>query len=263
MITSVRTRILPACGHPMEYEKVKTTLWNLADCFPCLSVQTIGTSAGGRAIPAVTLGSGEEVPSLLYTGGADGNDWISTAILLRFITDYCLFWAENQRLYSVNLPYLEQNRRICICPMLNCDSALQEPEERRKNGRKNQAGADVLRAFGGMDVPEKCPECTCLQQYMQYFSISLLLSLEVGEHPALTAGSPQGSRTGTLGRLLSRMSGCVFEKRENASPMEDWFSKETGNPAFRCALDLPETEEGYLRGYAALREMLFSAPLLV
>ena len=112
---------------PMEYAVMERYLAALADTY-ALPVQTIGTSVSGRAIRALALGdprlrenADKASYAALYVGGAEEGDWVSTAICLRFLRDYCVFRAENRRLYGVHLPYLWENRTIYVIPCLHPD----------------------------------------------------------------------------------------------------------------------------------------------
>ena len=42
-----------------------------------------------------------------------------------------------------------------------------------------------------------------------------------------------------------------------------WYAGESGHLAYGISLGSGQEEDGFYRGYAAVRELLFSAPLLV
>jgi len=277
MFTSIRQSLLPCCTRPLEYEKYKNLLWELSDTFSCCQLHTVGTTAGGHSIYAVSLGAEGDLRSVAYVGGIDGADWISTAILLRFITDYCLLHADGSKLYSVHLPYLYANRRICVCPRLNCDGAEAVRMGAENPACRNGLGTDIAEAFSYPDaaaVPaEKCPEASALRQYLQFQNPALLITLfgtcpggEKGTGALVLPGYP-APRTGTVGRLLSRMLTCPLTEdktgKNSGTSVSDWFAGELGHPAFSAMLGLEGTEDGFYRGYAAAREALFSLPLLV
>ena len=283
MYTSIRQSLLSCCTKPLDQGRYQNILWELSDTFPCCQLHTIGTSPQGHSIYAVSLGGEGELRSVAYIGGIDGRDWISTAILLRFVADYCILHQDGERLYRVHLPYLYANRRICICPRFNCDGAEAVKNGEKDAGCRNSLGADIHTAFetlehSGSDTA-RCPEALALRQYLQYQSPSLLMTL-FGCSTASTHGTDNenkestlllprhpSSRTGTVGRLLSRMLSCSLTEavsvQEPNTALINWFADTQGHPAFSAVLGLEAEEDGFYRGYASSREALFSLPLLV
>ncbi|MGN1346754.1 MAG: M14 family zinc carboxypeptidase [Eubacteriales bacterium] len=123
--------------------------------------------------------------------------------------------------------------------------------------------------------PESEPETSALCNYLRIFDeISTVLSLHVmnGAIRFYTSGS-YTPRSRTLARLFSRMTGCVLGDMarpplESGQSLTDWFIHERNKPAFECGcltdenID-PSDPEDYIKVYAAFREALFSAPLLI
>lgn len=262
MFTHIHTA--PTLTRPLAYEDYRAFLWQLSDTFPAMHLQTIGTSAAGRSLYAVSAGEEGDLPTVVYAG----SDWLSTAVLLRFLTEYGTLLSENGRLYRVHLPYLFAHRRICVCPVL-CPDAM---EPAAGEGMVNCAGADISAYFAPDDrntvsreIPERCPEATALKQYLLFGEPSLFCLLHCGDSEGLSIPSQSASRAGTVGRLLSRMltTPALHAACDPVLSIPAWYAGESGHLAYGISLGSGKEEDSFYRGYAAVRELLFSAPLLV
>ncbi len=315
---NVKTQVLDFSGH-LDYDKLIGQLSLLEGAYPALAVGYIGATILDRAIPMVTLGNPSASKSVLYLGGV-GGDSIPSAVLLRFICDYCEFLKSGRRMFSVNLPYLHANRRICVIPMLNCDGCslrhrtsgsspaegtdgaptaaelMKERLLRMNEGSEdfgawcaNARGVDLRRNFpegfgqGGHDrasfgcrggycgtAPESEPETAALCNAVRmHHGTSLLLRLHTDDNALTLPAAPAGAvpRIRTMGRLLSRMSGTQIVKKATADGApEDWYAAVLRQPALAMGCRYPDTDgspDDGVKIYAYLREVLFSAPLLI
>ncbi|MBQ3482586.1 MAG: M14 family metallocarboxypeptidase [Clostridia bacterium] len=73
----------------------------------------------GREIPLITLGKGKK--TVLYVGAHHGMEWITAAVLVDFIADYCRQYEKNGAPCGYRMSYMLEKRRILIVPMLNPD----------------------------------------------------------------------------------------------------------------------------------------------
>ncbi len=282
-----------------EYSMLVDYINALSLRYRYVELGSIGSSIMGRSIPVITLGQKKNSPGVLYVGGFNAADILSPAVLLRFIGDYADFLESGKRMYSVSMPYLYENRAIHVIPMLNPDGyvlrregAAAFPNEERlidKNGstdfsdwKYNARGVDLERSFfsdsdslGSSGVASE-PEVDALCRYVKMASVGVLgkinlaLSLSPSEcgikYKSERCTAP---RSKTIGRLLERMSGCrIDEQCAEEKGFISWFLREIGKPAFNfgCFSDgevFPEDSEEYVKVYAALREFLFSSPLLI
>ena len=258
---------------PMEYAVMERSLAALADTY-ALPVQTIGTSVSGRAIRALALGdprlrenADKASYAALYVGGAEEGDWVSTAICLRFLRDYCVFRAENRRLYGVHLPYLWENRTIYVIPCLHPDGMYTAKRSKSLLPRPQSLsiresflpGMPLSRTDGAMTPPETAAFC----QFCLVTETRLLLHLTSSGENGICTVPHSTSRAATIGKLLARMASYPFAACEGQRSPVSWYTEEIHRPAFRIALGRDRSEVGYYYGYAALREVLFSAPLLL
>ena len=119
------------------------------------------------------------------------------------------------------------------------------------------------------------PEAVNLARYVSmstvgvFGEIKLALSL-IGEGCGIGYRSKRGTapRSKTVGRLIERMSTIPLDDSEiSRGSFSEWFIGEINRPAFdvRCIPDGGTTTDpdDYVRSYASLREVLFSAPLLI
>lgn len=292
-----------------DYRMLSEAIGELAVRYPMLEVRSVGTTVLDRPIPVVTIGKNPHGRGLLYLGGIHPTDTLTPATLLRFIGEYAEALDGGRRMYNVNLPYLYENRTIHVIPMLNPDGyelrrrGAEEEVVRerliRQNGgedfrswRGNARGVDLWRNFtecpenatdndivctaGTAGIfPESEPECSAICNYLRISDeIAAVLSLHtISNGLRCFSADYAPSRSRTLSRLLSRMTGCIPEQMpkspaESGGSLTDWFIREYNRPAFEfgCLTDddlLPGDAEKYHRVYAAFREALFSAPLLV
>lgn len=258
----VHLHAAPAITHRFSYDDYCSLLWELSRSFSGVRHETIGSSAGGRSLYALSIGGEGDLPSVLYAGA----DWLSAAVLIRFLTEYSTLLAEGGRIYRVHLPALFAGRRILVCPVLNPDAM--EPGLCRSGtvGLTNAVGADIASFFTDSPdaPPEKCPEAMALRQYFLFAEASMFCLLTGGEVDGLQIPVQPSSRAGTVGRLLARMLTSSVTPADSAVlSVPAWYAAETGHPAYGVTLGITEEETCFHRAYAAVRELLYSAPLLV
>jgi len=109
---------------PIDYKSLMEALDFISRNYPFAGITYMGTSVLGRGIPMVTLG-GERgrCKSVLYVGTHHGMEHITSAVLLRFIVDYCEAVKRGGRLYTVSMERLFTRRTVHIIPQLNVDGA--------------------------------------------------------------------------------------------------------------------------------------------
>ena len=71
---------------PMTAELAGQTIQTLAETYPFLRTETVATTAFGRPIRAVTVGTGPR--RVLYSGAHHANEWLTATVLLKFIEDF-------------------------------------------------------------------------------------------------------------------------------------------------------------------------------
>lgn len=245
----------------LDYDSLLDAVETLAERYPALTVRYLGATILSRAIPVLILGKQDARTdpqrSVLYLGGMGAGDSAAAPVLLRFVNDYFEFLQKGRRLYSVNLPYLFDRRRIYVIPMLNCDGCtirqkgagshlLRERLLSMNTGsadfsqwEANARGVDLrhnffpgfhrFRASSGVSSgapsgyvgtsPESEPETASLCGFLRLCGgMELLLRLHhEGNELAYRTGVEGVPRNRTVGRMIARMSGAQIRYLEEAS----------------------------------------------
>ena len=84
-----------------------------------LDVGTLGNSILGKNISRITIGKGKK--SVIYIGAHHGMEWITSALLMQFIHDFCEEYQKGTNIFDVSTRVLFETRKIHIVPMLNPD----------------------------------------------------------------------------------------------------------------------------------------------
>lgn len=224
---------------PHTYEEATELLWSLQDAF---SVQSIGTSATGKSLYALSIGEPGS-PTVVYCG----TDPVTATGLLRFAFSLPTLLSKNTMLHRIHLLTLLAHRHLCFCPFL-CPDGL-GTEEPLTNG----FGANLPDCFGDapISVPEKVPEVTAIKQYLTYTEPAMLCVFQKG---ATTELYPTTPRTPT-DHLLSRLLSAVPSPQDTPAfvSIPRWYTAETGHLSYGITVS-PHTD---------LSAFLVTAPLLI
>ncbi len=115
---NTQKRILDPLSPP-DADNFEHALSLLCARYPLIEHNTLGRSMLGRELSLLGLGRGK--PTVIYLGGRSGADRLGTAVLTRFINEYCELHLRRGRIFGYNLNYLTELRRIEVLPMLNPD----------------------------------------------------------------------------------------------------------------------------------------------
>ena len=91
----------------------------LQNNYDIIEVSSIGNSILENAIPLISIGKGNK--NVIYIGGHHGMEWITSALLIQFINDYCENYRNGSRTFDISTRVLFETRRMHIIPMLNPD----------------------------------------------------------------------------------------------------------------------------------------------
>ena len=91
----------------------------LKKLYPNTEWGTIGKSVCGKELFYIRLGHGKKAIS--FNGAHHGMEWITSAMLMRFVKDYLLCEKENKPLGGFLPQKLSQNASLYIIPMVNPD----------------------------------------------------------------------------------------------------------------------------------------------
>ncbi len=122
MTESKNERTMIECGAPVDYENLMNSAQALSDRYPFLSVTYMGTSILGRGIPMLSIGEGRQ-KGVMYVGCHHGMEWITSAVLLKFIGELCESVLHGRKTYGINTAHMLRSRTVHVIPQLNVDGA--------------------------------------------------------------------------------------------------------------------------------------------
>lgn len=102
-----------------DYESLTRSINNLIEKYSFVDLGTIGNSILGHDIPRITIGKGNK--SVIYIAGHHGMEWITSAILIKFLYDYCEEYKNDSLFGGISSRVIFETRKIHIIPMLNPD----------------------------------------------------------------------------------------------------------------------------------------------
>ncbi|PLT34714.1 M14 family metallocarboxypeptidase [Bacillus sp. V5-8f] len=102
-----------------DYSSLTKDLIRLKKLYPFLEIQTIGKSVLGKDILEVSLGKGREI--VHYNGSFHANEWITSAILMRWLNDLLISLSTGLPLYGLYTLPIYETKRISMVPMVNPD----------------------------------------------------------------------------------------------------------------------------------------------
>ncbi len=113
-----KKKIIEFCA-PVDYALVCNIVEELARRYDEVELTWQGKSILGRRLPVLKVGRGRK--KVLYIGAHHGMEWITSALLLRFINEYCELLQSGGKVDGLSAGALYEARSIYVVPMLNPD----------------------------------------------------------------------------------------------------------------------------------------------
>ena len=104
---------------PMTYGLCHETIEKIAEAYPVCSSRSIGTTAFGREIEALSIGSGDR--TVLFTAAHHANEWITAPVLLKFLEELAAADEAQGTLFGVPTKTILNAATIFAVPMVNPD----------------------------------------------------------------------------------------------------------------------------------------------
>jgi g-D-glutamyl-meso-diaminopimelate peptidase len=87
--------------------------------YPFLQRGSAGQSVMGRDIWYLQMGIGER--QVFYNATHHANEWITSALLMKFIEEYAKKYSNGGKVFDIDAEYLYNNSRMMVIPMVNPD----------------------------------------------------------------------------------------------------------------------------------------------
>ncbi len=104
---------------PVTSQLVTQTIETLTQAYPTIRSQRLGSTAFGRPIWAMSMGTGAK--PLIFAAAFHGNEWITATVLLQFAEDYAKAITENAQIGGVSARALSAKTTIHLVPLVNPD----------------------------------------------------------------------------------------------------------------------------------------------
>jgi g-D-glutamyl-meso-diaminopimelate peptidase len=251
--------IIPV-NRPFGSDLLAQCVTALAEKYPFIQTETIGTSRMGKPLYALRIGHGPAV--LGYNAAHHANEWITSVLLMRFVEKYCGFCAEDTGTGSL------EKYSLYAMPMVNPDGVdLVTGGIKAGDWKANAWGVDLNSNYpAGWELarqkksaqgftapgprgyvgpsPLSEPESSALAAYTRLRDFALTLSLHTqGEeiYWRYRHYLPPGAKK--IAVALQRASGylCVDVPDEAShAGYRDWFIEAFNRPGFTIECGLGE-----------------------
>lgn len=102
-----------------SYSILQININSLKTLYPFIDVFSAGQSVLGNSIPIIKIGQGNN--KVFYSASIHANEWITTPLVMKFLSDYCYCYTNNLPIYGYSARELYNNSTIYIMPMVNPD----------------------------------------------------------------------------------------------------------------------------------------------
>ena len=104
---------------PMTYRLCRDTIAELTETYPVCSSRSLTTTAFGREVLALGIGSGQR--TVLFSAAHHANEWITATVLLKFAEELSRAITEGGSLYGIPGELFDRYCRIYLVPMVDPD----------------------------------------------------------------------------------------------------------------------------------------------
>ena len=106
-------------NEPMTSQLAVQSVERLTQTYPFIRAETIGSTAFGRPIWAMKIGTGNR--RVLYSASHHANEWITSTVLLKFAEDYAAAIEADGEIGGRSARALSRDATIYIVPMVDPD----------------------------------------------------------------------------------------------------------------------------------------------
>ncbi|MCT4480211.1 M14 family metallocarboxypeptidase [Peribacillus frigoritolerans] len=128
---------------PYDYQSLLDDLDTLSFHYPFIKVESIGRSVLGKELLEVRIGQGDKI--IHYNGSFHANEWITSAVLMKWLNDFLLAVTNDHTLCGMDCMPFYRDMTISIVPMVNPDGV----ELVLKGEEAAEGKVDVLKINNG------------------------------------------------------------------------------------------------------------------
>lgn len=257
-----------------DYDKLQQDIKMLTDNYDIIEVFSIGQSAMGKEIPCLKIGKGEK--KLLLSGAYHGLEYLTSAFLVKFLTNYTIALMTNTQMCGYDAAELFDKVTLFIVPMVNPDGVdiavngldITNVFHRRlismvgihsfnQVWQANVRGVDINHNFDanwqmtidkpsptkyGGEYAESEPETKAVAEFVRKEKFDMLLAFHSqGKEIYYDFDGMTGRRSLEIAKKMAQESGyavCIPEGSASYGGCKDWFIKEFGKEGFTVEIGL-------------------------
>lgn len=102
-----------------DYKELERSVEIIKTRYPFVKICSGGESVAKKQLYYIKIGRGEN--KVFYNGAHHGAEWITSALLMKFIEEYCEAYIYGKTLCTVPSRYLFDNVSLYVMPMVNPD----------------------------------------------------------------------------------------------------------------------------------------------
>ncbi len=137
---------------PMTAALCNQAILDLVQAYPSCRWEQIGSTAFGRPILALIIGSGPR--RVLYTAAHHANEWITTPVLLKFVEDYAAAIQSGGQIGGVDAQALSREVTVYTVPMVNPDGVDLVTGVLLPGQEQYEMAADLSRDYPEIPFPD-------------------------------------------------------------------------------------------------------------
>jgi g-D-glutamyl-meso-diaminopimelate peptidase len=128
------------------------TVRQLTDAYPVLRERTIATTAFGRPVQVMTIGTGDR--HVILSAAHHANEWITATILLKFTEDLARADGESGKIWGVNAQTILKYSTLHILPMVDPDGVALVTGELPAGSAEYRQAQNISARFPAIPFPD-------------------------------------------------------------------------------------------------------------
>ncbi len=137
---------------PMTPALADSLVDRLAAEYPSIRAETLASTAYGRPIRALTIGTGQR--RVLYSAAHHANEWLTATVLLKFAEDYAEALRSEGAIGGVSARELSDAATISLVPMVNPDGVALVTGALTPGDEQYEQARELSRNYPNIPFPE-------------------------------------------------------------------------------------------------------------